>query len=99
MLILCGNPACRVRYADSMRACPVCATAKPDRPIAAEPNPGVQARRRRIGFVFLVFACLSFLGLVGSAIAANVFAIAIGVVMTFVWGRLAWTSFQRDATK
>lgn len=82
-----------------MRACPVCSTPKPDRPVAAEPDPGVQARRNRIGVVYSILAVLTFLGLVGSAIAANVFAIAIGTLMTLVWGRLAFSAFQKESPK
>ena len=99
MLILCGNRACRVRYADSMRACPVCSTPKPEQPIAAEANPGLQARRNRVGVVYSVLALLSVLGVVASSIEANVFALGICVLMTFIWGRLAFSAFQKESAK
>jgi hypothetical protein len=82
-----------------MRACPVCSTPKPEQPVAAEPNPGLQARRNRVGVVYSVLALLSVLGVVASSIEANVFALGIGVVMTLVWGRLAFSAFREESTE
>jgi len=52
-----------------------------------------------MGILYSVLAFSSFLGLVGSAIKVNLIAMAFGTIMTFIWGRLAFTAFEEDSVK
>ena len=99
MLVSCGNPNCHIQYADSLRACPVCSTPKPERPAAAEAKPDPGAGANMMGILYSGLAFASLLGLLGAAITANLVAIAIGAIMTFVWGRLAVTAFEEKSVK
>jgi hypothetical protein len=99
MLVSCGNPNCHIQYADSLRACPVCSTPKPERSIGADAKPDQRAGVSLMGILYSTLAVSSLLGLIGAAITANLFAIAIGAVMTFVWGRLAVTAFEENSVK
>jgi hypothetical protein len=83
MLVSCGNPNCHIQYAGSLRACPVCSTPKLARLIGADTE----------------FDQRAGMSLMGAAVTANLFAIAIGAVMTFVWGRLAVTAFEENSVK
>jgi len=99
MLVSCGNPDCHIQYADGLRACPVCSTPKPEQPGTSEARPDGRAAQNRMGILYSVLAFSSFLGLVGSAIKVNLIAMAFGTIMTFIWGRLAFTAFEEDSVK
>lgn len=99
MLVSCGNPKCHIQYADSLRACPVCSTPKPERPTTGDATPDSGTGISIIGILYSTLAISSLLGLVAAAITANLFAIAIGAIMTFVWGRLAVTAFEEKSVK
>lgn len=99
MLVSCGNPDCHIQYASNLRACPVCSTPKPTQLPTADAKPEGRSRQNTIGIVYSFLAVSSLAGVVGAAMAGALIAIPLGLIMTFVWGRLAVTAFEEDSVK
>lgn len=99
MLVSCGNPNCHIQYAGTLRACPVCSTPKPEQLVSDEAKPEGRARQNTIGVIYSFLALSSFIGVIGAAMAGALIALPIGLIMTFVWGRLAMTAFEEDSVK